>query len=70
VPARRRRVSGPTIVVKYDCIVGARAFLVCGSYEEQQRIAVEVKPGDVVAEMLDAVYDLFDELQEARGARR
>jgi hypothetical protein len=66
-----RPVSAPAIVVVVAVESLARAFLVCSSYEEQQRLAVELEleQRDTTAEIVEALEQLVDVLADREQLR-
>ena len=60
-----RRAVVPEIVVILRVEGGARAYLLCSSYEDERRLAFELDRRDLLGEVIDALLRLATELEAA-----
>lgn len=66
-------MSAPALVVVLEVESPARAFFVCASFEEQQRIALELEHRDtstLAVEIAEALEELAGHLADRHEGRR
>jgi hypothetical protein len=57
----------PSITIVVPLEGTTNAYLQCSGYEEERRLALDVRDRDLLSEIVDALVRLFDALDDRQG---